>query len=287
MARLSMSAALVRYCSTGPKTRRVLHAINIFFMMMFTVSLVRLMVLCSRPSAWRVSTQITQCKPVNDWKSGILVITSEFFRTIPHQVTHVKKITADLICEILLVGAPLYMLRSVKLPRQQRRLILSCFAAGAFSAIPPIANLIVVEISGGPTTASWVCTISIVVSVKVCLHNHHPRFTKLHLILQAAVTLMVCNLLVTITFIYSMFWKEDGDSVITESEETKDKPSKSDGQYTNLGVVPVTTERSALTLTEISGTPYSSANTPSDPESTMESSEGFTTSNNDETSRSS
>jgi hypothetical protein len=75
------------------------------------------------------------------------------------------------------------------------------------------------------------------------------------------VTLIVCNLLVIVTFTYSMFLKEDGDSEMTESDETKDKPDEDDGQYTSLGAIPTPTETSVLTLTDISGTQFSSNNT--------------------------
>jgi hypothetical protein len=162
------------------------------------------------------------------------------------------------------------MLWRVKLPSKQRRVILSAFAAGAISAVPAVVNLAVVVTQDNPPTPEWFCSMSIVVNAKVRpitipilkIPYNFPAF-------QAAVTLTVCNLLVIVTFIYSMFWKK-GDTVVTDPEETKDKPSRSDGHYTSLGTAPITTGTSILTLTEISGTSFSSVNMSSDPGTTID-----------------
>jgi hypothetical protein len=64
------------------------------------------------------------------------------------------------------------------------------------------------------------------------------------------VSLIVCDLLVVVTFIYLRFYKEDGDSDVTEPSEKRD--GGSNGTYTDLGGVPMTTERTGLTpLTQI------------------------------------
>jgi hypothetical protein len=62
---------------------------------------------------------------------------------------------------------------------------------------------------------------------------------------------MVCNLLVVVTYIYCLFWKEDGDSEVTETTHAN-KPNNYSGDHTDLGTVP-RTEVSQITFTEISG----------------------------------
>jgi len=58
---------------------------------------------------------------------------------------------------------------------------------------------------------------------------------------------MVCNILVIVTYIYCIFWREGGDD-ITEPEETRNHTG-TPGKCTNVGVVPSST---AITFTEIS-----------------------------------
>lgn len=59
-------------------------------------------------------------------------------------------------------------------------------------------------------------------------------------------TLMACNLLVIVTYLYCLFWKEEGDDEITEQEEASAEPRG--GACTDLGQTPFT----IFALTEIS-----------------------------------
>ena len=53
-----------------------------------------------------------------------------------------------------------------------------------------------------------------------------------------------------VTYIYCIFWKDDSDDV-TEPEETRDHTGEP-GKSTDVGMVPSSTEASAITFTEIS-----------------------------------
>ena len=66
-----------------------------------------------------------------------------------------------------------------------------------------------------------------------------------------AIDLMVCNILVIVTYIYHTFWREEGDDNVTEPEETRNHTGEP-GKSTDLGVVPPSTDVSAMTFTEIS-----------------------------------
>ena len=65
-----------------------------------------------------------------------------------------------------------------------------------------------------------------------------------------SIDLIVCNILVIVTYLYCIFWKDDLDDV-TEPEETRDHTGEP-GKSTDVGVVPSSTEASAITFTEIS-----------------------------------
>ena len=66
-----------------------------------------------------------------------------------------------------------------------------------------------------------------------------------------AIDLMVCNILVIVTYIYCTFWREEGGDDVTEPEETRNHAGEP-GKSTDLGMVPSLTEASAMTFTEIS-----------------------------------
>jgi hypothetical protein len=62
---------------------------------------------------------------------------------------------------------------------------------------------------------------------------------------KAALTLMVCNLLVVVTYVYCLYWKEDGDGENTEKPHTDEKQNE---DHMDLGTAP----RTEITFTEIS-----------------------------------
>jgi hypothetical protein len=67
----------------------------------------------------------------------------------------------------MLVSVPLYTLWRVKLPRKQRHLILSIFAAGAISSLPAIAFGVVMIKPEAPVAFKWVCYLTMVIHIKV------------------------------------------------------------------------------------------------------------------------
>ena len=66
-----------------------------------------------------------------------------------------------------------------------------------------------------------------------------------------AIDLMVCNILVIVTYIYCILWREEGGGSFTKSQETRNHAGEP-GQSTDVGVVPLSSEVSAMTFTEIS-----------------------------------
>lgn len=98
----------------------------------------------------------------------------------------------DIISDAILIGIPLYILRRVKLPAKEKRMILSIFAA------------------------SWICSMPSVAYMFVTRLANDPMGTLLVIYLKLPVTLLICNLLVIVMYLYSRFWRdEDGQEQIT------------------------------------------------------------------------
>lgn len=142
-------------------------------------------------------------------------------------------VVTDWIADGLLVFVPLYILWHVKLPKKERRMVLYIFAAGAISSIPALAYLILVLVG--------VDTLCILFLVE----------------LKVPVTVMVCNFLVIVTYVYCLFRKEgeEGDEQMYKQQQETQRRSivGSGGVFTHLGSAPMdfTTVTDSMVLTTV------------------------------------
>jgi len=77
-------------------------------------------------------------------------------------------IQVETVADAVLIGVPIYMFWDVKLPRKQRRMIISIFAANAISSAASVALLVVLQITNDNTRLAWACVIVLLLHLKVC-----------------------------------------------------------------------------------------------------------------------
>ncbi|KAF8886295.1 hypothetical protein BD779DRAFT_625184 [Infundibulicybe gibba] len=152
----------------------------------------------------------------------VATLLGVFYR-LPHADISTQRITLATICidvisDSFLVAIPLITLWNIKLPRNQRRLVLAGFSSG-------------------------ICTTATSVTGAVALLRYNTPFLGVitpHL--GAIVSLLSCNFLVIITMIYRVFRRvEDLEDPSCESEYTPKSRQPS------LGVIPTT-----IVLTDLS-----------------------------------
>ena len=149
-------------------------------------------------------------------------------------------IQVEVVADVILIGVPIYMFWDVKLPRKQRRMIISIFTANVISSAASVALLVFIKRTNNSTQFVWACVIALLLHLKVCSLIYRKRGMIVYpIFFKSSVTVMVCNLLVNVTWIYRLFWRREGDDEATETEETRDKPSSmSQGMFTDLGSAP-------------------------------------------------
>lgn len=121
------------------------------------------------------------------------------------------------------MGVPLYILRHVKLPRKERRMILAIFASSAICSAPSTIYLIAAS-----TSQELMCMFLLAY-------------------LKMPVILTVCNLLVVVTYIYARCWKKGDESLAVPSETTNMPESDSSGLFTDLGSMPFSSKGTVTT----------------------------------------
>ncbi|KAF9054115.1 hypothetical protein BJ165DRAFT_1436143 [Panaeolus papilionaceus] len=100
------------------------------------------------------------------------------------QYTGILELTLDLLADVWLLGAPFYLLYLLKLPRQHHRLISTIFACGFLATITSIVHGYYVIKKKG--------TLMIITSQ-----------------IQVAISIVSCNLLILITYIYRRMHRDD------------------------------------------------------------------------------
>ncbi|KAF8074577.1 hypothetical protein FPV67DRAFT_1408645, partial [Lyophyllum atratum] len=192
---ISIGMSIARIVPPQTRARYLLYAMNGLFGLMLIGQLLHKIIICTRDTSWQNTTAV-QCVLGNN--VGILSLCT------------------DLVADACLVTIPLRMLWRVKLPRTQRRLILSIFASSFVSSL-----------------------VGIVYTVFVFQMQKNRG--------QSAIILLVCNLLVIVMFLYRTFWSDETDTV-SEPSETRSKPTHPLPTTTTFMLPPAT----AITLTEIS-----------------------------------
>ncbi|KAF9565864.1 hypothetical protein CPC08DRAFT_704299 [Agrocybe pediades] len=217
MTRISLALAIARLFPSREPTRRFAIGLAMLSMIFCTAIVIQAAVVCSREPALNTGTEA-----VCQWPDS--------FRAVI--------VFGNIFTDTILVATPLYKLWRVCLPRKQRRLVLTGFAASASTM-----------------TVTVVCGVFLFAPVRL-----EPGKTILRGKLsyfETGVSLIVCNLIVVMTFLHTV-WHRGEDLEMTD--ETTDSCE------TQTGTIP----HSTLTLTDISdfgsytdpGCTYESSPTP-------------------------
>ncbi|KAF9008394.1 hypothetical protein BDQ17DRAFT_146494 [Cyathus striatus] len=137
-------------------------------------------------------------------------------------------VISDVLADIFLIASPFYMLWRIRLPKSQRRLVLTLFSASALTLASAIVFIIC-------NYSPWV-------------NGPGSRIvTSMAAQLEACISVMVCNLLVVVTFFLRMFKKDHADpEAIMDNKVTRHVPPAGGVRRTttNMNVT-------VITLTEI------------------------------------
>lgn len=164
---------------------------------------------------------------------------------------HIAGFVASLSSDALLVGAPLYAFRDTRLSRPTRCLILSGFASSVFTTLSSTGTTLFTL-----APDSWRPARSELLALSACL--------------EASISLIVCNLLVVISYIYKIFHP---DELPLSRRRTTETYSTDMGQRPPMTLLPPT----PLELTQFSDS-FTQSIMSSKPDSTFDvrSAAGFT-----------
>ncbi|KAF8875374.1 hypothetical protein BD779DRAFT_1412500, partial [Infundibulicybe gibba] len=158
-ARVSLALAIARIFPPGRAIRRFTIGMAWAFGLLGTLNTLGIIISCGCNTSWHNSPQV-QCD-------------------LPKAMS-TAAFCANVISDALLVFTPLRMLWQVKLPDEQRRLILGGFAASIWTSVA--AGVCFVFLSGPD---SW-------------------GVSRRIMLFLASVSLMVCNSMVIVTFVYRL-----------------------------------------------------------------------------------
>jgi len=212
VTRIALALAFARIFPPGEKTRNYAISLVILFLFLLIAILIQTILFCTNDSAW-ISSSFLQC----DFHGEVLIFL----------------ISSNLFSDVLLVFSPLYVLRRLRLPENQRRLIFFCFMG---SALMSLACIVTTAFQFVPS--SWKTTIEI----RIVLGY-----------LEGSVSLFVCNLLVIVTYFYQVFRQRDIEEIPTthnRSQEPEMYESNTSRRPTPVGAEEHVTP---IEFTEISG----------------------------------
>lgn len=152
------------------------------------------------------------CGDANNLAITLLVSTSIHRHLLPATVNLMarKYSPADLVSDILLVIVPFRMLWSMKIARGARRLILAVFAASILTTLTGIAHVYYMF-----TCDTYLQALTLHLEVSI-VFPHSTRVTYDSLF-QVVVSLLVCNMLVVVTYLYRVFRSdEEPDFYVSE-----------------------------------------------------------------------
>ncbi|KAF8879483.1 hypothetical protein BD779DRAFT_1649423 [Infundibulicybe gibba] len=186
-AKVSLALAIARIFPPGRTIRRFATGMAWSFGLLAVVNLLGAGISCGRDTSWHNSPQV-QCD-----LPKVLVIPS---------------LCANLISDALLILTPLRMLWRIKLPDEQRRLILAGFAASVWVSI-----------------AAGVCFVFLFGPDSLGRSRRTINFLLGHA--MASVSLMVCNSMVVVTFVYRLV-RSDKDLERSVSEAVSNNDASND-----------------------------------------------------------
>ncbi|KAF8879484.1 hypothetical protein BD779DRAFT_1150614 [Infundibulicybe gibba] len=194
-AKVSLALAIARIFPPGRTIRRFAMGMAWSFGLLGIMNLLGIAISCGRDTSWYNSPQV-QCE-------------------LPKALS-ITTFCANLIADALLVFTPLRMLWRVKLPNEQRRLILAGFAASVWANVAAGMCFVFVV---GPN--SWGLSRS---TILLFLGNA-----------MASVSLMVCNSMVIVTFVYRLVRRDkDLEYSVSEAVSDRDIPNNNISSLTTI-----------------------------------------------------
>ncbi|EIW80512.1 hypothetical protein CONPUDRAFT_166019, partial [Coniophora puteana RWD-64-598 SS2] len=167
-ARASILLSILRICPFVGLAH-VLYASLSFFVISWTVSLVTKCAICARDRTWEHHAPVL-C-PLG-------------------APTAIIELTAGVVSDTVLISAPIYMLRGIRLPHRTKRLILVTFSMAVCNSFASLAHILHLL---PPVTPNITLSAPITASI------------------QTSVTLIVANLLVVVTFVNRVIFKRRSD----------------------------------------------------------------------------
>ncbi|KAH0835720.1 hypothetical protein J3R83DRAFT_9542 [Lanmaoa asiatica] len=199
LARMSVLFSIIRIIHGSPHLLKFAYACVAFFVAFWLIQVVEKTWQCALDPSWHY--------------------TIAAFCIVDKQIA-VFEFTTDCISVSILVVLPLCMLWKVKLPRRQRRMILSIFASSVVLAFAALFH-----------TVGQILKIYIVMSAGWQI--------------EIALSIIVCNLLVGVTYTYRFLLHDNGETTET-TEDTSD-----DDDFTTELRHPTPTPATTLPLTTI------------------------------------
>ncbi|KAG9312017.1 hypothetical protein JVU11DRAFT_7291 [Chiua virens] len=200
LARTSILYSIIRIIHGRPRLLKFSYACVAFFAACWIILIVEKVVQCALDSTWH-----------KVYTFGAPSCLQKASYTIFQFIT-------DCIAVSILVAIPLHMLWRVKLPRRQRRMILSIFASSIVLAFGALFHLV-----------GEILTIPIVIT------------SGMHV--KAALSIIVCNLLVVVTYTYRFLLRDGGGPTMTGSTED----TSNDDDFTTRARPTVAETTSSLT----------------------------------------
>ncbi|KAF9241286.1 hypothetical protein BU15DRAFT_45096 [Melanogaster broomeanus] len=195
-ARMSILYSILRIANPSPRLRRVAYYIAALFLTMGVALLAEKLVIC----------EINRCR-YKDFVAITQLVSeySNFFRMRSRIIFLIGHI-ADIVSDALLIAAPVRFLRDVRLSQKRRILILSTFSASILiTGVTILHSVLLLEV---PT-----------------------NYTVIIGLLKAALSLLVCNSLVLVTFVYRVCHVDldpslDEQSAVIQFTSVVEMPSK-------------------------------------------------------------
>ncbi|PFH53229.1 hypothetical protein AMATHDRAFT_83918, partial [Amanita thiersii Skay4041] len=171
-SRVSIGLSILRIVPYGTLRRRLLIMVLFSFSLMWLALMLQKIIVCTSNTTWHY-TESKQC--------------------LLGEAVGIITLSTDVFADSCLVSIPLHMLRELKLPRPERRLVHTIFCASVLSSMASVvyATFVFKADTFAPTQRGLL----------VGLTSH----------LKGTITLMVCNFLVIIPCIYRLLKREDGD----------------------------------------------------------------------------
>ncbi|PPQ79201.1 hypothetical protein CVT25_002779 [Psilocybe cyanescens] len=168
LSRVSLALSTARIFPSKHVYRRVALWISGIFLFLYVANVMMVIFKC-----WGSTSQ----------KTSQIQLCAQKSTSVKVKVTTRLSFTLDALAEVILVVTPLVMLRNIRLPKGERRLILALFSSSILSFLGSVAFFVV-----------WVLARS--------FGQQSIFITKMTAQLQVAISLLVCNLLVVTMLFY-------------------------------------------------------------------------------------